>query len=105
MSTLFTNDDVNLLFLLRSRGINCKANFRGMYGDDLVCTVCDTEALDDQQHILHCTILAQNLPTEELAKHKTKYEDIFADCSRQKEVTELFSKLLKIREDILNKEK
>ena len=104
LSTLFTNDDVNLLYSLRSRGINCKANFRGMYGDDLACPVCDTEALDDQQHILHCTILAQNLPTEELAKHKTKYEDIFADCSRQKEVTELFSKLLKIREDILNKE-
>ena len=37
-------------------------------------------------------------------KHNIKYDDLFADTSKQKEVTALFEKLLDLRQKLLNEE-
>ena len=100
VSPLFTNEEVDLLYSLRSRTMNCKANFRGMYKDDLSCPTCQTGALDQQQHILECNELSKKMLTDMLANNKVKYDDIFGSCLKQKEVTALFAKLIAIREQI-----
>ena len=84
--------------------VECKANFKGMYGADLACTLCQDGAQDDQQHILHCPRLRQEMKSSEAAKNKIKYDDLFASTSKQKEVTALFQKLLDIREKLMKKE-
>ena len=44
------------------------------------------------------------MKSSETTKHNIKYDDLFANTSKQKEVTALFYKLLKIRHKLLNKE-
>ena len=51
LSSIFTNEDVNLLHSLRARSVNCKVNFRSRYGDDISCPLCTSGEPDDQPHI------------------------------------------------------
>ena len=93
-STLFNNTEVCLLFALRSRYIDCKTNFRYKYkNDDLLCQLCG-QSEDNQPHLLQCKILSKYFESEE----KVEYNDIFScDLRRQKLITTIFSKLLKLR--------
>ena len=100
-SPIYINDEVNLLHALRSRSINVKHNFSSKYRNDMSCPLCST-GRGDQQHILDCSILKNKLETNEAANNKVVYEDIFEDYLRQKEVTHLFAKLLKIRNSLLD---
>ena len=100
-SSLFSNEEVNLLHKLRSCSVNCKVNFKGRHGDDLACPLCVAGGLDNQPHILKCSKIVEKLSSTELANHKVKYEDIFGEPSKQKVVTALFQKMLKIRESLL----
>ena len=99
VSPLFTNKEVNLLHSLRSRSVECKVNFRGRHGDDLECSLCH-RGQDDQPHILQCHKLNEQLSSEELAKNKVEYRDIFGDTYEQKEAIVLFSRLLEIKEKL-----
>ena len=99
-SPIYINDEVNLLHALRSRSINVKNNFSSKYRNDMSCPLCST-GRDDQQHILDCSVLKKKLVTKEAANNKVVYEDIFEDYLRQKEVTHLFAKLLKIRNSLI----
>ena len=78
-----------------------KKKFSSKYRNDMSCPLCST-GRDDQQHILDCSILKNKLETNEAANNKVVYEDIFEDYLRQKEVTHLFAKLLKIRNSLLD---
>ena len=103
-SPIFTNTEVNLLHSLRSRSVDCKVNFRGLYGEDLACTLCQDGAQDDQAHILSCPRLRHIMKSNEAANYNIMYEDIFAkDVRKQKEVTALIEKLLNIKNTLLNK--
>ena len=96
-SPLFTNQDMSLLFALRSRALDCKMNFKNRYhNEDLQCSICHEEQ-DDQPHILRCKVLHAQLAGEELVSGEVKYEDIFGDVYKQKVVVTLFTKLLDIR--------
>ena len=103
-SPIFSNQEVNLLHSVRSRLVDCKVNFRGMYGADLACTLCHDDAQDDQQHILTCPRLRGVMESSEAASNNIKYDDLFADTSKQNEVTALFEKLLDMRSKLLNEE-
>ena len=48
-------------------------------------------------HTLQCKAINRNLNSDEVARGKISYLDIFEDHIKQKEVTELFSKLLNIK--------
>ena len=101
-SPLFTNEEVSLLFAIRSRAIDCKINFRNKYNkDDLLCSVCQQEE-ESQIHILHCKVLNDVLRSNELIVDQVNYQDIYGDDHRkQKVIRTIFSKLLSIRKQIL----
>ena len=96
-SVLFSNKEVSLLYSLRSRSVDCKANFKQKYlNKSLLCTLCN-EVLDDQKHLLSCKILLKNLKTIEISS-EIKYEDIFADDEKkQKNITALYMKLIRMK--------
>ena len=100
-SQLFTNDEVNLLFAIRSRFIDCKMNFKNKYDkNNLNCSVCEEEE-ETQEHLLNCKILNEKLKIIENSQENVQYEDIFADHKKQKVVTSKFEKLLNIRRLLL----
>ena len=104
LSSIFTNDEVNLLHSLRSRSTNCKINFRGLYGDDLSCPLCDDGSQDDQPHLLKCQRLRQLMKSDDVARSNVKYNDIFGSIYKQKEVTVIFCKLFDIRKKLIDEQ-
>ena len=94
---------VKLLCALRSRGTECKANFKQKYTHtNLLCVLCKDQT-EDQQHILSCRVLLKEFKTDELTIVNIKYEDIFSeDIRKQKSVTSLFYKLFKIRKILVD---
>ena len=102
LSPLFRNDEVNLLYALRSRGTDCKVNFKQKYlHTNLKCILCKDEE-DNQQHVLECKILLDAYKSEEITSGDISYDDIFSDkISKQKVITTLFKNLFKIRENII----
>ena len=100
-SQLFTNEEVNLLFAIRSRMIDSKSNFKSKYiKDDLTCRICH-KAEENQFHLLHCKVLNDVLKSNDIISEQVKYEDIYSEHKRQKVVTSIFAKLLNIRKQIL----
>ena len=101
-SPLFSNSEVNLLHVLRSRSINVKCNFRNKFMNDLKCPLCKTNE-DDQLHLLKCPELTRKFKSQEIGDLNCVYEDIFSDHQKQKSVTHLIMELLKIREKMVDK--
>ena len=102
-SPMFTNSEVQLLFSLRSRMVDCKDNFKNKYhGLDLLCPFCAKD-VDSQPHMVECTIVASKLKSRNISTRKIVYEDIFGDIREQKEATALFRDLIDAR-DILKEE-
>ena len=101
-SPIFSNEEVNLLHALRSRSTECKENFRQKYiNTNLLCSLCQTEN-ENQQHILTCTVLIEKFRSENLSIDQVEYENLFSNnVNKQKEVTQLFMELFKIRETLL----
>ena len=101
-SPLFSNAETSLLFKLRTQFIECKINFKYMYSNNnLECPLCKNHN-DDQKHILNCEIIRNEICTREVMNTSIKYEDIFSDnIVKQKEVTEVFSTCLRIRENLV----
>ena len=101
-SPLFNKDDTQMLFSLRTRTVRgIRKDFSGMYSD-LSCPLgCGTP--DTLPHVLSCTELKSQLQSQSVAASEIIYEDIFSkDIGKQKQVTEMYTQLIKIREDILN---
>ena len=101
VSPIFTNEEVNQLFALRSRTTNCKENFKNKYKeDDLLCSLCQKEK-EDQPHLLRCETLRRHLESTELANNYVEYDHIYSqDINKQKEISSLYLKLFKIKNDI-----
>ena len=98
----FKNEEVNMLHALRSRSTNVKTNFRTKFHNNLLCPLCQ-KSEDSQPHMLDCSELKQRFKTDEVGLKEIKYEDIFADHTKQKEVTYLYLKLFEIRNQLLDK--
>ena len=99
-SPIFKDDEVNILHALRAKYINVKANFSSKYQNNMLCPLCLVD-LDDQQHVLKCGILSSKFKSKETLKRSPKYEDIFADHGKQKQITHLFKELLQIRTSLV----
>ena len=100
-SPLFSNKDVNILFALRSRMVECKDNFKNRYKDaDLLCPLC-LKYDDTQQHMLDCKVLGERMDSKKVTNNKVVYTDIFEkNHLKQKEVTETFKELIELRDQI-----
>ena len=100
-----SNKSKSVLFAIRSsmtRGI--RKNFSSMYFGEKTCPIkdCDNPAEDDQQHLLTCSPLQQHIIQPE--KNKlifVKYDNIFGTLEEQRGAAEIFTRLLEIREEIL----
>ena len=53
ITSQLTTEEKQLLFQLRTRSYDCKANFRNLYNNQLACSICGQE--DNQSHLLSCT--------------------------------------------------
>ena len=101
-SPLFNKDDTQLLYALRTRTVSgIRKDSSSMYSD-LTCPLgCGSP--DTLPHIITCSVLMSHLKSQSLASSDIRHEDIFSkDIVRQKQVTELYTQLLEIREEILN---
>ena len=104
ISPLFTNEEVNTLYSLRSRSVECKNNFKNRYkeGDEL-CPLCDKH-IDDQKNMLQCPVIIEEVKTNEVAKEEIKYEYIFENPEKQKAIASLFVKYIGIRKKIMEED-
>ena len=81
-----------LLFKLRTRMIDVKANYPNLYKSDLVCSLCDSNSIENQQHVLVCPSLIVHSST------KIQYTDIFSDnTEKQIEAVKHWNNVLKLR--------
>ena len=102
-SPIFNDTEVSLLFAMRSNCVRqCKANFSSQYkqSHDILCIFCSEKKPDDQKHLLECKGLIKHLKSEKLVQKKIDYSDIYEDTLKQKNVTALFSELLKVKKEL-----
>ena len=70
--------------------------------DNLTCPLKCGE-VDTLPNLLSCKVLKDRLQTDIVTNNTISYNDVYSsDVVKQKEVTELYTHLLKIREDLLN---
>ena len=91
-------DEAKFLFLLRSRMVEVKTNFRNKYSD-VLCPVCKLSD-DTQQHLFECSELLKNMNI--LISNDIQYSHIFSEnTDKQKAALRLFKSMWKEREKIL----
>jgi hypothetical protein len=90
-SGTFNNDQIYLLFKLRTRMVDVKRNFKNLYNNEMSCRLCDKEE-ETQMHLLKCEIIALNCPE---VNELVKYQDLFSDnVIKQHKATKLFQTIL-----------
>ena len=103
-SPMFNDKEVSLLFAMRSNCVRqCKANFSSQYKQphETFCIFCSEKKPDDQKHTLECKGLIKHLKSEKVVQKKIEYSDIYKDTLKQKNVTALFSELLKVKNELM----
>ena len=100
-SPLFDNESVTMLFALKTRTVRgIKNDFRGMFNDNQCPLGCGK--YDTLQNVLVCPVLNSHMKSNNIARTKAKYEDIFSeDILKQKEITPLYNQLMYIREELM----
>ena len=101
-SPLFGSEDARMLLALRTRTVRgVKTDFKGMFPDVECPLGCGST--DTLENILTRPVLLNNFQSDTLANNKITFADIYSsDINAQKQVTELYSKLMSIRENIMN---
>ena len=99
----FTSNNIELLFKLRTRMVQVKANFKTGF-DSLFCDLCKVEDEEENQpHLLNCEVLLNNC--EALYNDESvEYDDIFSDKESQLKAVKLFEKVLEVRDNLLPKQ-
>ena len=93
------NQQKKLLFLLRSKMVDVRDNFRERYKNDKICKICNTE-VENQEHVLLCTEITQHANV--LIDDQVEVSDIFADeVEKQSRITVLFETLWTLRSKII----
>ena len=101
-SPLFDSESAQTLLALRTRTVKgIRHDFSGMYSD-LTCPLgCGDE--DTLPNVLTCNVIKDKHETDSVATSFVEYSDIYSsDIVKQKQVTEMYTQLLQIREDILD---
>ena len=99
-SEMFSDEEVNLLFALRSRTVDCKGNFKSKYKDmNIICQYCKTHE-DHQPHMLNCEMTKKRLKSTEMIKEKFEYEDLFKDVHKQRIITQVFKEIIEVRQKL-----
>ena len=63
----------------------------------------DIKAIDSQCHLLECSVLLDQLtPEEQISVKQVEYKDIFGTLDQQRTVALLLTRILEIREELLD---
>ena len=72
-----------ILFKLRTKMLNIKANFSSVNKNNLLCSLCkDMSTTENEEHLLVCSVLA-NHPKLKDDIGQVKFEDVFSDEQKQ----------------------
>ena len=84
--------------------LKIKANFSAFYNKNLACSLCaDPRSEETKMHLLRCpSLMLDNVLENEL--NQLKYEDVFANISKQKKVVQVFTKVMAVYEKNKTKE-
>ena len=63
------------------------------YEGNLLCTLCDTQAGESQEHLLKCPALLEEI----LVDKSVKYLDIFGTLEEQVKAVRYFSQIISVR--------
>ena len=89
-----------LLFKLRSKTIEVKANFPGI-GNNNLCISCGLFP-ETQAHLLHCSVLTSKLSYVWDNTSVLNEDDIYGSIENQKVIVNIYTDLLAIREQLKN---
>ena len=101
MSRRFSNDEIEILFKLRSKTTELKSNFKKKYFDQIDCSIKGCSKEETQEHIFsNCPSLLKRL------KHPNKsaidYNQIFSSNSKlQHKAVIHFNNLMDIRAKLI----
>ena len=91
-----------LLFKLKTKMLNVKANFSSSHKENMNCTLCETEGVnikDTQKHIIKCPVIRKTLPDH----IKVKYKDLKSESvAEQLQVVRCVSRNFETRIRLLN---
>ena len=96
----FNTKQKQLLFKLRSRTLDVKANFRGQ-NSDILCISCGLFS-ETQSHLLQCPQLVTSLNYLCGKTSKLNEMDIYGNTEKQKIIVNIYSDLLEVRENLKN---
>ena len=92
----FSKEDVQLLFRLRTKMVDCKANFRNQYRNILTCRICKaTESIENEDHILTCSVLNDE-------EYDVQFSDVYGSTDGQYRAVQVFKKVLRRRKIYLD---
>ena len=92
----FSREDVQLLFKLRTKMINCKSNFSNAYDNQLQCRMCEEpDSVENEDHLLTCSVLN----TE---NYDVQYSDVFESIDKQYSAVKVFKNVLRKRQVYLD---
>ena len=85
-----------ILFKLRTKMLNIKANFSSMNKNNLQCSLCkDMSTTENEEHLLVCSVLA-NHPKLKDDIGQVKFEDVFSDEQKQFRAVKVFKQIMEI---------
>ena len=95
-----SNTQAKQIFLLRSRMLTTKDNFKNNFQDDL-CPLCSDTSKDSQEHVMNCPAIRNN---RLVIAGEVKYENLFVnDVKRQVQVTNIICENFQKRKKVLKK--
>ena len=95
-------EEKQLLFRLRTRTFEAKANFRNQYLNNLQCDYCGVCPLQTQRHLLEdCEAIISH--SDDVAENvEAEHDDIFSTTTKQHTVTKLYIKVEETRKSVQN---
>ena len=78
---------------MRTRMVMVKCNYRRKYEGNLLCTLCDTQAEESQEHLLICSALLEDIVVD----NTVKYMDIFGTLEKQVKAVKYISQIISTR--------
>ena len=90
-----------LLFNLRTRMVLVKCNYKRKYEGNLLCTLCDTQSEESQEHLLVCPALLEDIVVDK----SVNYMDIFGTLEKQVKAARYFSQIISVRKVKLKEQK
>ena len=98
----FTKSQRELLFKLRSKTVQVKANFRNRNILDMVCEICQLFTCT-QEHVLQCPVLTQQCTIVNTANLKHSF--IYGNVEQQLLYTQIYIQFWEARQSILELQK